>query len=180
VVQDLNDAVDIVLAAGRCTIGVESTILDLTVSPPALLRHGGIPLEAIEKIIGPVSVPAHDAVNPKAPNFKAPNFKAPGQLQSHYAPHAKVRLNVHSAEAHEALLAFGSDFGILGGKKRLNLSANGDLHETAANLFAMMHELDTPDISAIAVMPIPESGLGLAINDRLRRAAAPREISEQI
>jgi L-threonylcarbamoyladenylate synthase len=95
-------------------------------------------------------------------------------LASHYAPGCPVRLGAHDAAADEALLSFGPDTFVRGGAARLNLSPQGDLFEAAANLFAMLRALDRPEHSAIAVMSIPEQGLGVAINDRLRRAAAPR------
>lgn len=164
VLNELGERVDIILGAGRCPIGVESTILDLTQSPPLLLRPGGISLEQLESVIGKVALPQTGTQQPKAP----------GQLESHYAPKAQVRLNATHAQDNEALLAFGPDMGIKGGAPRFNLSPNGDLTEAAANLFAMLHEADKAGAIGIAVMPIPETGLGLAINDRLRRAAAPR------
>jgi L-threonylcarbamoyladenylate synthase len=165
VMDSLGDKVDLILGSGKCPVGVESTIVDLCQPKAVMLRPGAVTREQLESVIGPVAVSSGNAA--------APN--APGQLQSHYAPNARVRLNAKHAEAGEALLAFGPEMGIKGGLKRLNLSPNGDLHEAAANLFAMLHELDTPGIEAIAVMPIPEIDLGLAINDRLRRAAAPRD-----
>lgn len=164
VMEDLGNRIDIILGAGRTPIGVESTILDLTTPTPTLLRQGGITQEKIEALIGKVDVPGADPAQPKGP----------GQLESHYAPQATVRLNAKHAEADEALLAFGPEMGVQGGKTRMNLSPTGDLHEAAANLFAMLHELDKPGIIGIAVMPVPEIGLGRAINDRLRRAAAPK------
>jgi L-threonylcarbamoyladenylate synthase len=97
---------------------------------------------------------------------------SPGQLESHYAPILPLRLNADSVGAGEALLAFGAKPPAASLSR--NLSTNGDLEEAAANLFAMLRELDRPDLTRIAVMPIPETGLGVAINDRLRRAAAPR------
>lgn len=164
VMESLGDAVDLILGAGKSPVGVESTILDLTGKTPVLLRPGAVTREQIEEVIGGTEISGGDAARPNAP----------GQLKSHYAPRAKVRLNAKSASANEALLAFGPEFGITGGTRKLNLSPTGDLHEAAANLFSMLHELDQPDIDTIAVMPVPETGLGLAINDRLRRAAAPR------
>jgi L-threonylcarbamoyladenylate synthase len=92
-------------------------------------------------------------------------------LASHYAPHLPVRLNVQSVTPSEAFLAFGSDRSVKGGATRLNLSPQGNLNEAAANLFSMLRELDNPSYSGIAVAPIPGTGLGVAINDRLRRAA---------
>lgn len=166
VMESLGEQIDMILGAGRCPIGVESTILDLSEATPKLLRHGGVTREQIEAVIGPIML-GSDEENTQHP-------KAPGQLESHYAPRAELRLGAKSADMDEALLAFGPEMGVNGGKLRLNLSARGNLHEAAANLFAMLRELDQPGITAIAVMPIPATGLGAAINDRLRRAAAPR------
>ncbi|EWY36020.1 translation factor Sua5 [Skermanella stibiiresistens SB22] len=170
VAESLGGRVGLILSAGRCPVGVESTVLDLTGETPVLLRPGGVIVEDLEALLG-VSVlrpsPADAGGEPDAP-------KSPGQLASHYAPGVPVKLGVHGAAADEALLAFGPDTFIRGGATRLNLSPQGDLHEAAANLFAMLRALDRPEHAAIAVMPIPETGLGAAINDRLRRAAAPR------
>ncbi|MBI3420308.1 MAG: threonylcarbamoyl-AMP synthase [Proteobacteria bacterium] len=165
VMESLGENVDLILGAGRCPVGVESTILSLTKKDAVLLRPGATTREQIEEVIGPVLQSPGDPAN----------TSAPGQLQSHYAPRARLRLNAKDAKENEALLGFGPDMGVKGGKRWLNLSPTGDLFEAAANLFSMLHELDTPDITMIAVMPVPETGLGLAINDRLRRAAAPRE-----
>ncbi|HVY13105.1 MAG TPA: L-threonylcarbamoyladenylate synthase, partial [Alphaproteobacteria bacterium] len=165
VLESLGDGVNLILGAGRCPVGVESTIVDLTGKQAIMLRPGAITRTQIEELLGPVAATEGNALLPNAP----------GQLQSHYAPHAKLRMEAKSAADDEALLAFGPELGIKGGKLRLNLSPSGDLHEAAANLFAMLHELDKPGIAAIAVMSIPDIGLGLAINDRLRRAAAPRD-----
>jgi len=137
--------------------GLESTILSC-VGKPTLLRAGGIPAEAIEACLG---VPLTIGADPDQPT-------APGQLASHYAPQGKVRLNAPYAKEGEVLLGFGPV------NAALNLSPSGDLVEAAANLFACLHQLDAMGAEAIAVSPIPEHGLGQAINDRLRRAAAPR------
>jgi L-threonylcarbamoyladenylate synthase len=120
--------------------------------------------DEMERLIGPIRLSAGD---PTAP-------KSPGQLESHYAPNAAVRLNASSAEEDEAFLTFGPDRFVFGGTTRLNLSLEGDLNEAAANLFSHLRNLDQSGAKRIAVMPIPDVGLGLAINDRLRRAAAPR------
>ena len=144
--------------------GVPSTVLDLTTATPTLLRPGGATREAIEAVIGPVAM--SDAI----PNGDAAH-KSPGQLASHYAPARPVRLNATSVAADEGLLAFGSR-SPAGARQTLNLSPDGDLTEAAANLFAHLRALDQPANARIAVMPIPQTGLGLAINDRLRRAAA--------
>jgi L-threonylcarbamoyladenylate synthase len=164
VAESLGTRVDLVLAAGRTTVGVESTVLDLTGERPFILRPGGVTREVLEAHLGPVSETGAD---PAAP-------RSPGQLASHYAPGRPVRLDAGEAGPDEALLAFGPDAFVRGGRHRLNLSPTGDLDEAAANLFAMLRALDRPDISGIAVTPIPAGGLGAAINDRLRRAAAPR------
>lgn len=165
VLESLGDKVDLILGAGRSLIGIESTILDISGTAPIILRQGGITQADLENVIGKVSIFTGHSQTPTAP----------GQLESHYAPSAMVRLNITAVNADEALLAFGPELGLKSGKMTLNLSERGDLHEAAANLFAMMRELDKPDIKGIAVMPIPETGLGIAMNDRLRRAAAPRE-----
>jgi L-threonylcarbamoyladenylate synthase len=164
VAESLGDRVPLILDGGPCLVGVESTVLDLTTAPPTLLRPGGATREAIEAVIGPVAL--SDAV----PSGEAAR-KSPGQLSSHYAPARPVRLNATSVGADEGLLAFGSTVP-QGAMLTYNLSPSGDLAEAAANLFAQMRALDRPGIGCIAVMPIPETGLGLAINDRLRRAAA--------
>lgn len=169
VLESLGDRVRMVLAGGKCPVGLESTVLDLTGAEPVLLRPGAVLREEIERLIGPIAVfQGHTADD----GSEAP--KSPGQLSSHYAPNAAVRLNATSAEEDEAFLTFGPDRFVFGGKSRLNLSPQGDLDEAAANLFAHLRALDQEGARAIAVMPIPDEGLGVAINDRLRRAAAPR------
>lgn len=160
VAESLGDAVDLVIDGGPCDVGLESTVLDLTRPRPTLLRHGGTTREAIEAVIGAIAEGPAIGV--------AGTLLSPGQLESHYAPRANVRLNATTAEPGEALLGFGRVAGVM------NLSASGDLIEAAANLFTMLRALDTPGTSRIAVALIPETGLGVAINDRLRRAAAPR------
>ena len=160
VLGGLSGRIDAVVDGGPCAVGVESTIVGL-VGPATLLRPGGLPAEAVEACLGaPLIRPGSDPAKPLAP----------GQLASHYAPRAAVRLNATNAEAGEVLLGFGPVAGAA-----LNLSPSGDLAEAAANLFAMLRRLDEGGATAIAVSPIPETGLGLAINDRLRRAAAPRD-----
>ena len=163
VVASLGDRVDMVLDGGACGVGVESTVVDLTGRQAALLRPGGIPRERLESVLGPL---VWDVDNDVAPH-------SPGQLLSHYAPSCPVRLDAVSAGPGEALLGFGAAGMTVGAT--LNLSPSGDLVEAAANLFAMLFELDAAGWVGIAVMPIPDHGLGLAINDRLRRAAAPRD-----
>lgn len=163
--QSLGERIDIVLDGGACAIGVESTVLDLASSQPALLRPGGVPREAIESLIGPLAVT-------RPPSARQAR-RSPGLLASHYAPSQPVRLAAVGVGPDEALLAFGGDVPS-GARVTLNLSPAGDLAEAAANLFAMLRQLDRPDVVRIAVMNVPEKGLGAAINDRLRRAAAPR------
>jgi L-threonylcarbamoyladenylate synthase len=166
VVESLGDRVKLILDGGPCEVGLESTVLDLTTSPPTLLRPGGATREAIEAVIGPIAL--SDAI-PSGDSAR----KSPGQLTSHYAPSRPVRLNATSVAADEALLAFGPR-PPGGARQTLNLSPQGDLTEAAANLFVYLRALDQPANTRIAVMPIPASGLGLAINDRLRRSAAVR------
>lgn len=159
VLAGLSGRIAAVLDGGPCAVGVESTILALD-GPPALLRPGGVAVEAIEAALGaPLLMPG----DPSTP-------KAPGQLASHYAPEARVRLNATQAREGEVLVGFGPIAG------HLTLSASGNLLEAAANLFHFLREADAlagPG-GAIAFAPVPETGLGRAINDRLRRAAAPR------
>lgn len=155
----------LVLDGGPCAVGVESTVVDLCGLAPALLRPGGVVAEDIAELVGPVE----DSTRPGA--TAAP--RSPGQLLSHYAPERPLRLEATTVAADEALLAFGAH-PPSGAAAAENLSPIGDLTEAAANLFALLRRLDRPGISRIAVMPVPEHGLGRAINDRLRRAAAPR------
>jgi L-threonylcarbamoyladenylate synthase len=164
VAESLGNRVSLILDGGPCLVGVESTVLDLSANHPTLLRPGGATREAIEAVIGPI------AVSDALPSGDVPR-SSPGQLESHYAPSRPVRLGATSVGADEGLLAFGPTTPT-GAMLAYNLSPSGNLAEAAANLFAQMRALDRPGIGRIAVMPIPETGLGLAINDRLRRAAA--------
>ena len=160
VAAELGTDVSLVLDGGACPVGLESTILDLTSGVPMLLRPGGVTREELIAIFGEIASPsARDHVP-----------RAPGSLPSHYAPSLPVRLDARDARRGEALLAFGAE-APAGFSEVLWLSRKGDLVEAAANLFAMLRSLDRPEFTAIAVTPIPEHGLGLAINDRLRRAA---------
>jgi L-threonylcarbamoyladenylate synthase len=163
VAAELGDGADLILDGGACPVGIESTVLDLTGPVAALLRPGGLPLEALRDVLGDIAMPAAGEAAPRSP----------GRLPSHYAPFLPVRLDATSARPGEALLAFGPE-APPGFAEVLWLSRRGDLGEAAANLFAMLRRLDRPDFSGVAVMPIPDQGLGRAINDRLRRAAAPR------
>lgn len=159
VAEELGDAVALILDGGPCAVGLESSIVDVSGREPILLRPGGIALESLNKILGR-EVATADA------NARV---VAPGMLESHYAPGLPVRLDARQAQPGEALLGFGPASGAT-----LNLSETADLREAAANLFAMLRALDGPGYTGIAVMPVPEMGLGRAINDRLRRAAAQR------
>jgi L-threonylcarbamoyladenylate synthase len=156
VIGGLGGRIAAVLDDGPCPVGLESTIVGLTGPRPTLLRAGGLPQEALE-----------DALGLRLECVDGAEIIAPGQLASHYAPQAAVRLDATQAEAGEVLLGFGPVAG------DLTLSATGDLVEAAAHLFEMLHQLDATG-KPIAVAPIPDHGLGRAINDRLRRAAAPR------
>ena len=160
----LGDAVPHVLA-GECAVGLESTIVDVSGDGWQVLRPGSITTEAIAAALGTPPLPA------RASSSKV---TAPGQLASHYAPRLPLRLRVREVRNGEALLAFGPD--PLAGRPATamrNLSTSGDLHEAARNLYLYLHELDQPEqFSGIAVMAVPEQGIGVAINDRLRRAAA--------
>jgi L-threonylcarbamoyladenylate synthase len=162
--MDLGDRVGLILDGGPTAHGLESTIIDATGEAPILLRTGAVPAETIEVVLGQTINRAVDAGD---------NPLSPGQLASHYAPEAKVRLGATDVQEGEALLAFGSNVPAAAGPM-INLSATGDLIEAAANLFAALRTLDQSGTKRIAVMPIPEQGLGEGINDRLRRAATPR------
>lgn len=161
--EGLGDKIDLILDGGPCAVGIESTILKIANDRAILLRPGGATREAIERVAGALENPATNKV------------EAPGMMQSHYAPRTPLRLNALAPQPGEAFLAFGA-----AGEhpNTLNLSAAGDLVEAAANLFAHLRTLDAlcidRGLSRIAVAPAPARGLGEAINDRLRRAAAVR------
>jgi len=157
VLAGLGGRIAAIIDGGSCEVGLESTIVEPG-EPPRLLRPGGLPAREIEALLGrPLAA---------APASDTPS--APGQLASHYAPRAPVRLDAEAPREGEVYLGFGP------GRATLNLSAGGDLREAAANLFGHLHALDAMG-RPIAVAPVPETGLGRAINDRLRRAAAPRQ-----
>jgi L-threonylcarbamoyladenylate synthase len=162
VAEELGERVALILDDGATPVGLESTVLDLSGEGPALLRPGGITFEQLTELLGPIATA--DSALPKSP----------GMLPSHYAPSLPVRLDAIEARPGEALLAFGPN-APPGFAEVLWLSRSGNLEEAAANLFAMLRRLDRHSFTAIAVTPIPEQGLGRAINDRLRRAAATRE-----
>lgn len=159
VLAGLSGKIDAVVDGGSCEVGLESTIIGMENGQPVLLRPGGLALEAVEATLGTkIGLPAGSAIT------------APGQLSSHYAPTARLRLNVREPAAGEVWLGFG----VTGGEE-LNLSPSGDLTEAAANLFGFLHRADAlAKDGTIGVAPIPDTGLGHAINDRLRRAAADR------
>lgn len=169
--ESLGDNVSYILAAGACNVGLESTVLDLSGDVPVILRPGAITPEDLEPYLGEVEIDFGTHEKPKSP----------GQLLKHYAPKIPVRLNAIDLEKGEALLAFGSIkfMGIKGGgsakdlpeEALKNLSEEADLVEAAAHLFSMLRDLDRPEHKGIAVMNIPDTGLGVAINDRLKRAA---------
>lgn len=162
VAEALGDRIAMVLDGGPCRVGIESTVVDLTGNSPVLLRPGGLAMESIERFLGPLT-PAGGG---------AP--RSPGMLSRHYAPRLPLRLCAYTAHPGEAMLAFGPG----AEDADLNLSRDGDVQEAAANLFATLRTLDRQEFSAIAVMPVPERGLGRAINDRLRRAANRAEADD--
>ncbi|MEZ0260992.1 MAG: L-threonylcarbamoyladenylate synthase [Alphaproteobacteria bacterium] len=177
VLQSLGDAAGLILAGGKAAVGLESTVVDMTGAVPALLRPGAVTREDIEMALGIKINVETEAVN------DAP--KSPGQLLRHYAPKTPLRLKAVDVAKGEALLAFGSTrfMSVKGGGgvntlpagAVMNMSETGDLTVAAANLFSMLHQLDAGGFSGIAVMDVPEVGLGLAINDRLRRAAGAQQ-----
>lgn len=177
VATSLGDNAGLILAGGKAAVGLESTVIDLTEGVPVLLRPGAVTLEDLQMHLGEVRVQI-EAVDE--------NPRSPGQLLRHYAPKTPLRLRAVDVAPGEGLLAFGPlrFMGVRGGGAAknlpagtvLNLSESGDLTEAAANLFSMLHQLDVQNLGGIAVMDIPETGLGLAINDRLRRAAGAQKV----
>jgi L-threonylcarbamoyladenylate synthase len=165
VIEDLSERIAAVLDFGPSPVGVESTVLDLSGAAPVLLRPGGVAVEAIEAVIGAIGRPTEQA-----------ELRSPGMLASHYAPRAALRLDAREAGPLEALLAFGA--ALPGAGAVWNLSEGSDVIEAASRLFAGLRWLDTEvaarGLAGIAAMTVPERGLGVAINDRLRRAASPR------
>jgi L-threonylcarbamoyladenylate synthase len=169
VLSDLRGRIDLVIDGGPADVGVESTIVSCVNGRVLLLRPGGISRSEIERVL---ERPLTDA-----PQQHSDVPSAPGMLPSHYAPKARLRLNADSVQAGESLLAFGPSLpaGAARAERVLNLSERGDLVEAAANLFAHLRALDAAGAERIAVMPVPHDGIGEAINDRLARAAAPRD-----
>ena len=167
VAESFPDGLAMILDGGPCAVGLESTVIDLTDARPALLRFGGIADDAIEAVVGPLLLPGEGGSPDQTP-------RSPGMLQRHYAPRLPLRINAAAPREGEALLAFGP-----AAKGDRNLSQAGDLREAAANLFAMLRDLDRGSYTGIAVTPVPDRDLGRAINDRLRRAAAASSASER-
>jgi L-threonylcarbamoyladenylate synthase len=157
---ELGDRPAMILDGGPSPLGIESTVVSVAGAKPSLLRPGAVPREAIERLLGGELAAAE----------AAERAGSPGQQPRHYAPHTPLRLDATTVDPGEALLAFGAHVP-QGARLTLNLSQSGNLEEAAAKLFAALRELDQAQVSAIAVMPIPPTGLGEAINDRLRRAA---------
>lgn len=168
--EELDGRIAAILDGGECAVGVESTVLDLSAGGAVLLRPGGVPVEAIEAVIGPVGRPIPQGAGP------APTLRSPGLLLSHYAPTLPLRLDAAEVAADEALLAYGPPLAGAGLVAQLSLA--GDAAEAARNLFGALRHLDAEGqrlgLSGIAAMPVPGEGLAPAIRDRLARAAAPR------
>ena len=163
VAESLGDGVDLIVDGGECTVGLESTVVDLCGARAAILRHGAVTREQLERVLGPID----DASIPEP--GAAP--RSPGQIAKHYAPSIPVRINATDRRPNEAFIAFGEEIAD-GAAATRNLSPSGDLTEAAARLFATLRELDRPEFAGIAVAPVPDTGIGRAINDRLRRAVA--------
>lgn len=155
-VAETGDKAAAALDGGPCAVGLESTVVSVLDGQARLLRPGAVTRFQLQRIVGPLAEAEDDA------------RRSPGRLALHYAPDAPVRINAKAPEASEAYLAFGD---WPRGPRVFNLSPAGDLAEAAANLFSYLRAADRLSPSAIAVAPIPEDGLGEAINDRLRRAA---------
>ncbi|QPC86988.1 threonylcarbamoyl-AMP synthase [Mesorhizobium sp. NBSH29] len=167
VASDLGSRIRLIVDGGAAPVGVESTIIKVEGGTITMLRPGGVAAADIEEVAGENLRRSDDGAK----------IQAPGMLASHYAPHARMRLNALQVGEGEALLEFGP-ISIQGADRAiaaLNLSRTGDLREAAANLFSYMAKLDQTGASTIAVAPVPQTGLGEAINDRLARAAAPRD-----
>lgn len=170
VLEELDGRIAAILDGGACEVGVESTVLDLAGGGAALLRPGGVPVEAIEAVIGPVGRPILHGAGP------APMLRSPGLMLLHYAPTLPLRLDARDVAPDEALLAYGTP--LPGAGVVAQLSAARDAHEAARALFGALRRLDAEGqrmgLRGIAAMPIPGEGLAPAIRDRLARAAAPR------
>lgn len=156
VLDDLGDRIDLIIDGGPCRKGLESTVLAINGDTATMLREGALSRTLIERIAGPL-----ETANPDSP------LASPGMLARHYAPQASLRLNATARQPSETLIGFGFEYG------EPTLSKSGDLAEAARNLYRLLRALDGPD-ARLAVAPIPNTGLGIAINDRLRRAALGR------
>ena len=155
--EEFGPELSLILDGGPCALGLESTVVDLTTKRPVLLRPGSITNEEIGTVIGPIATATELSI-----------IKSPGMLDRHYAPKASLRLNVNAPVEGEVLVGFGP----LAPDGAVNLSPAGDLLEAATNFFSTLRELDSAGNKKLAIMPIPTSGLGFAINDRLKRAAS--------
>ena len=155
--EEFGPELTLILDGGACALGLESTVVDLTTKRPVLLRPGSITNEEIGAVIGPIATATQHS-----------KVKSPGMLDRHYAPKASLRLNVNAPVDGEVLVGFGP----LAPDGAVNLSPTGDLLEAATNFFSTLRELDSAGNKKLAIMPIPTSGLGFAINDRLKRAAS--------
>ena len=155
--EEFGPELTLILDGGPCALGLESTVVDLTTKRPVLLRPGSITNEEIGTVIGPIATATQHS-----------KIKSPGMLDRHYAPKASLRLNVNAPVDGEVLVGFGP----LAPDGAVNLSPTGDLLEAATNFFSTLRELDSAGNKKLAIMPIPTSGLGFAINDRLKRAAS--------
>jgi len=170
VIRQLGDQIEYVLDGGPCEVGVESTILGFEDEKPTVFRKGGITVEALERLIGPVLVSAHSTSNPRAP----------GMLKSHYAPRIPVflgnidEMRVRWADRPVGILSYRTTYPDQPAAWQRVLSSSGDLSEAARNLFASLRHLDQQPIQGILAELLPEKGLGRAINDRLKRAAADK------
>ena len=158
--EEFGSNISSILEGGDCKIGLESTVLDFSGTIPIILRPGHITKEQLESKIGKVEIASENKI-----------ISSPGMLASHYAPKARVKTRMTTVMDGEAFLGFGN----ISFEPFPNLSTKGDLVEAASNLFHMMRELDKQNPTYISIAPIPNEGLGIAINDRLQRAAAPRE-----
>lgn len=165
VAQSLGSSVPLIVDGGPTICGIESTIIDVTTITPTILRPGALDISRMETCLG-YSL----TTDTFSSSITAPLITAPGQMESHYAPHLPLRMNVTIPQPTEAFLGFGPT-----PLSHKNLSPQGDFEEAAANLFSFLYDMDQPDrYRGIAVAPIPMDGLGTAINDRLKRASAPR------
>jgi len=168
VAEQLGDKVDLILDSGQCSVGIESTILDLSGGMPTLLRPGGIPIEEIEKALDRTVLKGNEILS---------NPKSSGQLPSHYSPRTPIKIlngDRFVPNGKIGLLAFKTLQNDASFRVVEVLSSSGDLKEAAANLFSCLHRLDNAKLDVICAEPVPEVGLGRAIMDRLRRASAPK------